>query len=157
MATSSTPERPATPPTATRGGDRRFALVVSAITVLLIAAIWLWTRYAALPSDDRPKPAWFGIDRVMAQMTDGRMIKLRINLQVQDQSEVVSLYPHQRALKALVEVTSSEMNRDDMSGPDGMTKLANTLQDTINGYLSEQRVDIQVRKVVFDEWTLLPS
>jgi flagellar basal body-associated protein FliL len=140
-----------------RNNDRTLAIGVSLGALLMIAAIWAWARSASAPAvTDRPIPAWLGVNRVIAQLTDGRMLKVRVDLQLQDQDAVHSLTPHQEAFRSMVEEISAEMSRDELQGPEGMTRLAGHIRSASNSYLAEQRIPHRVKDVMFEEWTLMP-
>ena len=143
-------------PTA-RQSDRNLGVIVAAGALLVIGAVWGWSRYAATPSTERPRPAWIGVNRVIAQMTDGRMLKVKVDLNVEDDDAVSALRTHQDAFRSLVEEVSAEMNTEDVQGPDAMRALAHEIQSSVNAYLEQQQVPERVKDVMFEEWTLLPS
>lgn len=137
--------------------DRTLAIVVSLGALMLITAIWAWARSATAPAvTERPAPAWLAINRVIAQLTDGRMLKVRVDLQLQDQEAVSSLTPHQEAFRSMVEEISADMSHEELRGPEGMTRLAGHIRSASNSYLAEQRIPHRVKNVMYEEWTLMP-
>ncbi len=140
-----------------RANDRLLSLIVAGVAILAIAAVWAWSRMAEAPSTARPKPAWLGISRVIAQLNDGRQLKVRVDLHLSDQDAVSALTPHQDAFKSIVEEISGDMSREELEGTEGMEMLAKKIRRTANSYLASQRIPQRVRGVMFDEWTLLPS
>ncbi len=152
MASTSRPS-----PGPARSNDRLLSLIVAGVAVLAIAAVWGWSRLTAAPSNERPKPAWLSISQVIAQLNDGRMLKVRVDLHLADQDAVSALTPHQEAFKTMVEELSGEMSREELEGPEGMVTLAKDIRTTLNRYLASQRIPQRVRGVMFNEWTLLPS
>jgi flagellar basal body-associated protein FliL len=140
-----------------RANDRMLSLIVAGVAILAIAAVWGWSRLAEAPSTERPKPAWLGITRVIAQLNDGRLLKVRVDLHLSDQDAVNALTPHQDAFKSMVEEISGDMSREELEGTEGMVILAKKIRRTANSYLASQRIPQRVKGVMFDEWTLLPS
>jgi flagellar basal body-associated protein FliL len=150
MATAARASKP-------QNSERALALGVSLGALLMIAAIWAWARGNTAPAlTERPVPAWLGVNRVIAQLTDGRMLKVRVDLQLQDQDALSSLTPHQEAFRAMVEEISSEMSHDELLGAEGMSKLAGHIRSASNSYLAEQQIPHRVKDVMFEEWTLMP-
>jgi flagellar basal body-associated protein FliL len=148
---------PRPPPRPTQGNDRLLGLIVAGVAVLAIAAAWGWARLAAAPATERPRPAWLGVNRVIAQLNDGRLLKVRVDLRLTDQDAVSALTPHQDAFKALVEEVGGDMSRAELEGAEGMQTMAQEIRHTLNSYLASQRMPQRVRAVMFGEWTLLPS
>ncbi len=140
-----------------RANDRVLSLMVAGVAILVIAGVWAWSRLAEAPSTERPKPAWLGISRVIAQLNDGRVLKVRVDLHLTDQDAVSALTPHQDAFKSIVEEISGDMSREELEGAEGMLILAKKIRRTANSYLASQRIPQRVRGVMFDEWTLLPT
>ncbi len=144
-------------PVRARANDRMLSLIMGGVALLVVAALWGWSRFASSATVERPRPAWLGITRVIAQLNDGRMLKVRVDLHLADQDAVKALTPHQDAIKAMVEEVSGDMSQEDVEGTNAMPILARELRATVNHYLASQRLPQRVRGVMFDEWTLLPS
>ncbi len=146
----------ASTPSGAASSDWLFGLVMGGVAIVLIGAIWAWSRMSHAPDTQRPRPAWMGINRVVSQLNDGRMLKLRVDLQLKDEAAVNALSSQQDIFKSMVEEVSAEMSHDELQGPEGMRTLAHHIQATFNDYLADQQIPHRVKDVLFEEWTLMP-
>jgi flagellar basal body-associated protein FliL len=151
MSASPAPDQPSS-------RDGALPLAFAAAALLLGLGAWAYTSFGAHSSEpSRPVPAWLTISKVMAQMSDGRMVKIKVDLRVQDKDAVGTLKPQTAAFTALIEEVGGHMSREDLQGSEGMARLGSAIQTALNDYLQEQRVPERVKGVAFEELTLLPE
>lgn len=124
--------------------------------LILGVGAWLFNTYAKPQASNRPVPIWLGISKVMAQMTDGRMLSVKVNLQLKNKDDQSILEPHATALKAVVEQVAADMNEDEITGPDAMVNLGDAIESGVNDYLREQHLKTRIKHVMFDEMVLMP-
>lgn len=137
--------------------DWLLELVIGVGVIVLGFGVWAFTHFSNGPdTQDRPKPAWLALPKVMAQMADGRMVNIKINLRLPSDSAAVELQPHVPAFKALIEETGTHMSRDDLQGTQGMKQLGKAIRTSLNGYLEDQGVETRVKDVAFEEMMLMP-
>jgi flagellar basal body-associated protein FliL len=118
--------------------------------------VWAYSLFASKDTHTRPVPAWLSVAKVVAQMGDGRMLKIKVNLQLARKEDEATLSPHGPAFKALVESVGGEMRTEEITGPQGITKLGTAILEELNGYLDEQRVPSHIQQVAFDEVLVMP-
>lgn len=135
---------------------RALALWMSAGALVLGASVWAYTVLSAPARPERPQPAWLSMAKVMAQTADGRRVAVKVNLALQQRDDESVLVPHLPAFEALIGTTSADMNREEISGPEGMRHLGEAIQTSINDYLEDRGMPERIRDVAFDQMTLLP-
>ena len=138
------------------GGSSMWMGAIVGIGALLLG-LGVWA-YSALqqPATSRPKPAWLAVPKVTSQMADGRMLAMRVNLQLKRAADESALSPHVPAFASLIESSGSDLQTEQISDSKQLKALQSRIQHDINGYLSEQGVPQRVRKVDFQELVLLP-
>lgn len=137
--------------------DWLLELVIGVGVVVLGFGVWAYTHFASGPATpDRPKPAWLALPKVMAQMSDGRMVNIKVNLRLASDNAIGDLTPHVPAFKALIEETGTRLSRDDLQGAEGMKNLSRTIRTSLNGYLQERDLSPRVKDVAFEEMMLMP-
>lgn len=151
-----------TPPSSAQDSGHRdssspawMALIVGAGALLLGLAVWAYTALV-VPETERPKPAWLSVAKVTSQMTDGRMLALRVNLQLRRADDEAPLSAHLAAFASLVESAGAELNQDDLSDPRKLVATQDHMRRAINEYLADRGVSQRIRKVDFQELVLLP-
>lgn len=132
--------------------------VIIGIAALMVGlGVWLYATGSSAPkTQDKPRPFWLGVSEVMAQLSDGRMVNVKVNLKLGSEKAVGELAPHKPAFQALIQEAGTQVSRDDIQGPEGMRRFGATLQETLNAYLEEQDVPIRIKQVMFEELTLMP-
>ena len=138
-------------------GDWLLQAIMGLAVVLLGMGVWLYLSNNGAPAaQDKPRPVWLGVSEVLAQMSDGRMVNVKVNLKLGNEQAIAELAPHKPAFQALIQEAGTQVSREDIQGPEGMRHFGATLRDTLNGYLEEQDVPTRIKQVVFDELTLMP-
>jgi flagellar basal body-associated protein FliL len=137
--------------------DWRFELGIGAIALLLGGSVWAYSHYSdSNPQQDKPKPAWLAVPKVMAQMSDGRMVNIKINLRLKDNKEISALEPYIPAFKALLEETGALTKREDLQARDGIQRFEQAVRTSFNDYLEDQEVSERVKGIAFEEMMLMP-
>lgn len=144
-------------PTRSSGAsDRMLELGIGLVMIVLALSVWAYTQLGAKGTQHKPRPIWLGISKVMAQMGDGRMVNMKVNLRLQDNDALDRLSAHMPAFKALIQEAGAQMSRDTLQGSDGMRNLATAIRDTLNSYLDEHAVQAHIKDVAFEELMLMP-
>lgn len=127
--------------------------------VMLVLALGVWA-YTHLNSTDRtldrPKPAWLAMPKMMAQMGDGRMLNLKVNLQLANDQAVDALKPHVPAFEALIQETGLRITKDDIQEAGRLKQFSQDIRTSLNGYLEDQAMSARVKGVAFEELMLMP-
>lgn len=132
-------------------------LAIGVVVVVLGMAVWAYTHFNdGTRHHDRPKPVWLGISKVMAQMGDGRMVNLKVNLRLAHEEDVEALDAHVPAFKSLIQETGSQLSRETLQSKSGVQQLSKAIRTALNGYLEDHDMDARVKDVAFDELMLLP-
>lgn len=147
---------PGNPARSAGASDRALELGIGLIMIVLAFSVWAYTQLGAESTQHKPRPIWLGISKVMAQMGDGRMVNMKVNLRLQDDDALDSLSAHVPAFKALIETTGAQMSRDTLQGREGMHNLGTAIRDTLNNYLDDHAVKERVKDVAFEELMLMP-
>lgn len=152
MAAVKTPNTPS-------GGASEWLLELSigAAVLLLGIGVWFYTQHNSAPVvQERPRPVWLGVSKVIAQMSDGRMVNVRVNLDLDGEDAVKELEPHTPAFKALIQEVGTSTSHDDLRQRDGINRFGAAIRVSMNDYLEEQQTNGRVKTVAFQELTLLP-
>lgn len=130
---------------------------IGLIVLVLGVTVWVVSHYSDnKPVHDRPKPVWLGMSKVMAQMSDGRMVSMKINLKLSDDEAVKELDPHMPAFKSLIQDAGAKVTREDLQERDGLKHFSAALRGTLNGYLEDHDVSGRVKDIAFEEFMLMP-
>lgn len=138
--------------------DWLLELSIGIIVIVLGAGVWAFTHYSSKSDahQDRPKPAWLGVPKVMAQMGDGRMVDMKINLQLNSDNEASALEPHMPAFTALIQAAGVSTSHDDLQQEGGAARFGRSIRSSLNSYLEEQDLPERVKNVAFEELMLMP-
>lgn len=138
--------------------DWLLELVIGVVVVVLGGSVWAYTHFSGQPDaqQTRPKPTWLAMPKIMAQMADGRMVNVKVNLQLGKDKDADELGPHIPAFTALIEETGTHISEDDLHGLDGLKRFSHDMKVSLNGYLKAQGVETRVKDVAFDELMLMP-
>lgn len=137
--------------------DWLLELSIGIVVVVLGLAVWGYTHFSKQDGrQDRPKPAWLAVSKVMTQMGDGRMVNVKINLRLADKRDIDELEPHLPAFKALIQEAGTHMSQEDLQQVGGVKRFGDTIRSTLNDYLEEQHVPERVKDVAFEEMLLMP-
>lgn len=132
-------------------------LSVGALAILLGVSAWVFLQYAdGKPSLEKPRPAWLSVSKVMAQMSDGRMVNVKVNLRLKDQHAVDELSPHVPAFAALIQEVGTQVSREDLQDAKGLKHFGGLIRTSLNGYLEDQSVHAKIKDVAFAELMLMP-
>jgi flagellar basal body-associated protein FliL len=137
--------------------DWLLELLIGVSALMLGTAVWLFVQAGGNKAQqERPRPVWLGVTKVMAQMSDGRMVTVKVNLSLGKPEAIGELQPHMPAFQALIEEAGTRITREDIQGGEGMKRFGVAIQETLNEYLDGQHVANRVKHVLFDELTLMP-
>jgi flagellar basal body-associated protein FliL len=137
--------------------DWMLELSVGVMAVVLGTGVWIYTQLSdSKPTIERPHPVWLGVNKVMAQMSDGRMVNVKVNLRLKDQNAVAELDPHKPAFIALIQEAGTQISRDELQDTKGIKHFSTVIKSSLNDYLEEQSVHAKVKDVVFDELMPMP-
>lgn len=136
--------------------DWLLELVIGVTVVVLAVGVWAFTHYSDQTAQDKPTPVWLGVAKVMAQMSDGRMVSIKVNLRLDDEDAVDQLEPHIPAFKALIQETGTQLSREELQGREGMKHFAKAIVGTLNGYLDERNEPARIKSLAFEELMLMP-
>ena len=137
--------------------DWLLQLCIGIGVLMVFMGVWLYTHFSQPHvSPDKPRPIWLGVAKVMAQMSDGRMVNVKVNLHLDKADAVDELDPHQPAFKALIQEVGTRTTREDLQGREGVRHFGASIRDSLNHYLEEQRVEGRVKDVAFEELNLMP-
>jgi len=143
-------------PTSSGLSDWLLELVIGVTVVVLAVGVWAFTHYSDQTAQDKPTPVWLGVAKVMAQMSDGRMVSIKVNLRLDDEDAVDQLEPHIPAFKALIQETGTQLSREKLQGREGMKHFAKAIVGTLNGYLDERNEPARIKSLAFEELMLMP-
>jgi flagellar basal body-associated protein FliL len=130
---------------------------VGLLALVLGVSAWVFLQLSTgKPSHDKPRPAWLGVSKVMAQMSDGRMVNLKVNLRVKDEKAVEELDPHTPAFVALIQEVGTQVTHEELQDSKGIQHFGTLIRDSLNDYLEQQSVHTKVKDVAFAELMLLP-
>lgn len=137
--------------------DWLLELGIGLAVVVLVSGAWAYTYFVSPNIDpSRPVPVWLAVPKVMAQTADGRMVNVKVNLQLAKADDVSLLEPHVPAFKTLIQDVSTDISRDELKQPDGILQFGQAVKATFNSYLKSQDVSARVKNVAFDELMPLP-
>lgn len=137
--------------------DWLLELVIGVIVIVLGGSVWAYTHFANKnPHQNKPKPAWLAVPKVMAQMADGRMVDMKINLQLDSDQDASELKPHMPAFTALIQATGVSTSHDDLQQEGGALRFGRAIRTSLNGYLEEQDLPERIKNVAFEELMLMP-
>lgn len=141
----------------TSGNELKLAVLVGLGALVLLLMAWAFNRLMQPQEPQRPVPAWLGVSKVNAQTADGRMLAVKVNLQLKNQNDLETLAPYEPVFKSLVTEAGASLSSDQAKGRDRIAQFGNTVRDSVNDYLNEQHVKPRVKRVAFEEFTLMPS
>lgn len=147
---------PATTSATSSSSTRVIALVVCVGTLVVGAAVWFYTLMQGNGAPAHALPVWVGVKRVTAQLADGRMLAMKVQLRVSNHEDEAELSAHVPAFAALIEASGGELERDEVTGQKGMRHLGAHIEEAINDYLEDRGLSQRVSQVAFEEMTLLP-
>ncbi len=137
--------------------DWLLELVIGIAVLLLGGGVWIYMHFSSPQTDqERPKPVWLTVPRVMAQTADGRMVNVKVNLRLAKDKDASNLEPHIPAFKAMIQEASAGITRDELKDRDGILLFGKAVKASVNGYLKSQGVTPRIKDVVFDELMPLP-
>lgn len=151
MATSSAQQG------ATSGNELKLAVLIGLGTMVLLIVVWAFNRLIQPDEPQRPVPAWLSVSKVNAQTRDGRMLTVKVNFQVKNQDDLETLTPYEPVFKSLISEVGSSLRSDQATGSERIIEFGDTVRNAVNDYLNDQQVKPQVKRVAFEEFTLMPS
>jgi flagellar basal body-associated protein FliL len=145
------------PSSANGPSDWLLESVIGVGVIVLGLCVWVFTHFSnGTPHQDKPKPTWLAVSKVMAQMSDGRMVNIKVNLRVANDKAIDQLEPHVPAFKALIQETGTRLSKDDLQGTQGMKNFSRAIRASLNDYLQDRQVPARVKDVAFEEMMLMP-
>lgn len=145
-------------PTAAKGLRQEWLLAITAALLTAVVALCVWL-YTVLSSGDtfsrRPQPVWLGVPKVVSQMSDGRVMEVKVNLQLKDENTASDLSGHVHAFATMIQEVGTSMTKTDIRGVEGMTNYGLAIRESLNDYLEERDIEGRVKHVAFDELTLV--
>lgn len=145
-----------TAPTATDRRDWTPGLLVGLGVMLTAALVWAYSMLGGTPGTDRPRPIWLGLDKVVSQLSDGRMMAVKVNFELKNVKDSQALQDYQAALTVLVRDVAATLSHDDLRGSEGMKRYGAALHAATNDYLHRQGLPGRVKAVAFEELVLMP-
>lgn len=137
--------------------DWLLELVIGLAVVVLGSGVWAYTHFSSQNIEqERPKPVWLTVPKVMAQTADGRMVNVKVNLRLAKDKDAGELEPYIPAFKAMIQEASTGITRDELKDQGGMLQFSKAVKASVNGYLKSQDVPARIKDVVFDELMPLP-
>lgn len=144
-------------PAASGLSDWLLELVIGLVVVILGVSVWAYTHYGKSDDrQDRPTPAWLSLPKIMAQMSDGRMVNFKVNLRLAKDNDADALEPHMPAFKALVEEAGTHISEEDLHGSGGLKQFSLDIKKSLNSYLKDQGEPTRIKDVAFEEMMLMP-
>jgi flagellar basal body-associated protein FliL len=142
--------------TASGLSDHLLELLIGVTVLVLAGAVWLYSQASDGPETKRPRPVWLSVPKVIAQMTDGRMVNVKVNLHLDQQDAVDELADHLPAFQTLIQEIGTQTAREDIQDREGMKRFGGQISESLNAYLDGQRTQGRIKNVAFEELTLLP-
>ena len=138
--------------------DWMLEATISAIVIVLVMTIWLYVRYANNhPMQEKAQPVWLGVTKVTSQMSDDRMVDIKVKLRLDNEKALDQMEPHAPAFEALIQEAGAKMTREDLQQRGGLKRLASGILNNINDYLEEQALPGRIKEVDFEEVLLMPT
>lgn len=138
------------------GGEQKLAVLIGLVTAMLLLGAWGITRFTKAEDTSRPVPVWLGVSPVTTQTADGRMLQVKVNLQVKDKDDLEVLAPYEPVFKSIVFETGSALSSSEARGSERIIEFGDTVLESVNDYLDEQRVQPKIKRVAFEEFKLMP-
>ena len=138
------------------GSEFKLAVLIGLATLVFLMAAWALNRLIQPSAPERPVPAWLGVSQVTAQTSDGRMLSVKVNLQVKNKDDLEVLAPYEPVFRSIVADTGSAMSSDEATGSERIIQFGKTVREEVNDYLDEQNVQPRVKRVAFEEFKLMP-
>lgn len=140
------------------GSEVKLAVLIGTASFVLLMLAWGFNRLIlhSRSENRRPEPTWLSLSQVRSQTSDGRMLSVKVNLMLKDKDDLDELKPYTPAFKAIVAQTGSEMSSEDAVGSQRIVHFGESVKESINDYLNEERVKPRIRRVAFEEFRLMP-
>lgn len=130
-------------------------ICIALATLLVGMGVWMYTALGDASFSSRPKPVWLGVPKVISQMSDGRVMEVKVNLQLKDKDAAGNLRDHLNAFSAMIQEVGSSMTKTDIRGADGVKEYGRAIRESLNDYLEERQISTRVKHVAFEELTLV--
>lgn len=130
-------------------------LVGGLVAVLLLSWVGVETA-SSFFVDARPRPVWVDIKPVQAQMLDGRMVGVKVTLQLQDKASGSDIESYKPAIAAVIQQIGAAQTRAAIFGKDGMERFRGQIGDAVNDYLEDHELGRAVKQVSFSELIVMP-
>lgn len=138
------------------GSEFKLAVLIGLATLAFLMVAWALNRLIQPSEPERPVPAWLGVSQVTAQTSDGRLLSVKVNLQVKNKDDLEVLAPYEPAFRSIVADTGAAMSSDQATGSERVIQFGKTVREEVNDYLEEQNVQPRVKRVAFEEFKLMP-
>lgn len=140
----------------TAWGEWAMGLIIAGVALLIATAVWGYAHWTDQQARQQARKAWVAVPKVLSQLSDGRMVQVKVNLKLDDGAPTAPLDGHGPALSAMIQAIGPTLSRDDLRGPEGMDRYATAIRDSLNSYLSGRQMDERVADVAFEEFVLMP-
>ena len=145
--------------TAQSDNNRSVWIVILAAVILIggiALALWGWQKFAQTPAEQaRPVPIYLSIDKIETKMSDGSVLAVKFDLQLQNEKDQKVLGPYVPAFRSLVETMATDLTHQDLAAPGSMVEMGGHIQYTLNDYLTQQGLPQRIEGVLFEDWLLL--
>jgi flagellar basal body-associated protein FliL len=142
--------------TASERRDLAPGLLIGLGTMLIAGLVWGYSVLSGAASSEHAKPTWLGLDKVISQMADGRMIAVKVNFELKKGSDLQALEGHSSAFSSLVQGVAATMSYDELKDTDGIKHYGSAVKTAVNEYLGDRQLDGRVKAVAFEELVLMP-
>ena len=138
--------------------DWLLELVIGLVVIVLGGSVWAYSHYGHQNPlhQDKPRPVWLAIPKILAQMSDGRMVNVKVNLRLNSDKDAGTLEPHLPAFKALIQETGTRTTHEALQDREGVIRFGQAIRTSLNDYLADQDVPARVKDIAFDEMMLMP-
>lgn len=142
---------------ASSSSDRGVALWI--LGGLLLVGLLAWAGSSVVGrflDEGRPAPVWVDIKPVQAQMADGRMVSVKVNLRLGADDSASELDAYKPVIGTLIQASARRYTREALASPAGMQRLAAEIRDSVNDYLDQHGLGSAVHAASFGEFIILP-
>jgi flagellar basal body-associated protein FliL len=126
------------------------------LAMLLLSWAGVKTVSSFLDDNARPRPVWVEIKPVQAQMLDGRMVGVKVTLQLGDGTDGADIESYKPAIAAVIQQIGAGQTKESLYGKDGMAKFSQQLRESVNDYLEDHEMGRAVNRVNFNELIVMP-
>lgn len=149
------PALPAAAPSKGLSNEWLLGICIALATLLVGLGVWVYTNLSDSSFSSRPQPVWLGVPKVISQMSDGRVMEVKVNLQLKDKDTASHLSDHLAAFSTMIQSVGTSMTKTDIRGADGVKQYGRAIRESLNDYLEEREISARIKHVAFEELTLV--